>query len=231
MGQGSNETDLKRLHKDLWIYSIWILLWAVICLYGHHIVWLVLPLILGFCFWVGRYFINNPQYTFPYGPANAITVVRLCFLCTIAMMNVLLPSIVLGCVLGLICLADILDGYIARALNMTTTIGEYLDKEVDAVFVLLAVILLYLRGYTGLWIVWAGFMRYIYFIVFYFIIRPGVKEHKDPFAKVIAVFVFISLIAAFIIPMSISLPLVVIATALLTYSFVRVGLFEAGILT
>ena len=68
-------------------------------------------------------------------------------------------------------------------------------------------------------------------LVFYFIIRPGVKEHKDPFAKVIAVFVFISLIAAFIIPKSISLPLVVLATVLLTYSFVRVGLYEAEILT
>lgn len=218
------------LHKDLWIYSVWIFLWSWVTIINKDIIWLSIAALLGCIFWISRYFIHNKQYSFPYGPANAITILRICLLITVSVMHPILPSTGLGLVLIVICLGDILDGYIARALKMTSTIGEYLDKETDALFVLFVSLLLYLRGYTGLWIIGLGMIRYVYFVIFFFFIVPGRKEHKDPYARIIAVFLFISLMAAFIIPKSLSLPLIMVASILLVYSFTRGALFETGFL-
>ncbi len=224
------DNSIPHLHKDLWLFSIWILLWTSVSIFQRHIIWLAIPTALGCIYWISRYFLINKQYIFPYGPANAITLLRLCFLITVAVMHALLPSLSLGIILSIICLGDLLDGYIARALNMTSDIGEYMDKETDALFVLFIVLLLYLRGYTDWWILSLGLIRYVYFVIMYFFIKPYVKEHKDPFARVIAVYVFISLLAGFILPRSISFPMIVLAAMLLVYSFSRGVLFEIGFL-
>jgi len=232
MIRNQNKESFTGLHFSLLLYSIGVFIFTIIAANQKQIFWVALPAFIGFFLWVARYFLTHPEFSFPYGPANAITLLRLFGLIAVTIMHPALNYFTAGVFLTLICLTDILDGYIARTLNMSSTIGEYMDKETDALFVLLSCFVLFQKGFTGSWILSLGLVRYIYFITVYFFLKPNQKEHKDPQARWIATIVFISILICFFIPYRWAFPPLLGASCLLTYSFIKstliaVGLFRA----
>ncbi|MBK9930744.1 MAG: CDP-alcohol phosphatidyltransferase family protein [Saprospiraceae bacterium] len=222
--------SVQRLHKNLWWYSVANILLTLVTLYTKDMVWLIAGSVLGLLYWISRYFIDHPNISFPQSPANALTLLRICLLVMTTMMS---PGITLfeaGVLYSIICLGDILDGYVARKLNMTTLIGEYLDKETDALFVLMSTTVLYLTGHAGRWVIGLGLIRYIYFTGMYFFITPDQKEIKDPWAKYIAIFLFVSILSCFLLPGTFSKSLLITAAGLILYSFTRVALIELRII-
>jgi len=216
------------LHINLLFYSILVVVMTGVALLQKQIFWLAICSFVAFMLWVSRYFITHKELSFPYGPANAITLLRFFGLITISIMHPSLSLFTTGFVLTVICLSDILDGYIARALNMSSIIGEYMDKEADALFVLLACFILFQRGFTGPWILSLGLIRYIYFIAVFFFLKPDQKEHKDPQARWIATIVFIGILSCFFVPYRFSFPVLAGAGILLAYSFIKSTLIATG---
>lgn len=224
-----DESIIRNLHRNLWIYSICIITFTILTLYLNDIIWLSLASLIGSGFWVFHYFKKDNTITFPHGPANAITILRLCLLISVSIMHPGVSLFWLGSMYTIICIGDIIDGQLARALNMASTIGEYLDKETDALFVLLSTVVLYMHHIAGSWVLGLGLIRYIYFSIMYFFIKNGNKESKNPAARVIAVIVFVSILSAFFLPVSLAPYILMPAGILLMYSFGRSIIFELGI--
>lgn len=220
--------NLTGLHVSILIYSIWVSIFTVVAIQQKQIFWLAICAFIGFIGWVARYFILHKDINFPYGPANAITLLRFFALISIAIMHPSLSLFTTGFFLTLICLTDLLDGYVARTLNMSSIIGEYMDKETDALFVLLTGFILFQRGYTGPWILLMGMVRYIYFVGVFFFLKSGQKEHKDPQARWIATIVFIGLLSCFFLPYQFSFPILAGSAILLAYSFIKSALIATG---
>ena len=214
-----DEFLISSLHRNLWIYSLWILLASFLTLYLKDIIWLALAALSGCAYWVFLYYKKDNSITFPHGPANAITILRLCLLISVSIMHPGISLFWLGTLYTIICLGDIIDGRIARALNMTSIIGEYLDKETDALFVLLSTIVLYMHHIAGVWIVSLGLIRYIYFLIMFFYMKDDKKESKNPSARIIAVIVFVSILSAFFVPVPFAPYILALAGILLTFSF------------
>ncbi len=219
--QTNTASFIKSLHFDLWFFSIWILIGDSLAIYTGNISWLTIFSILGMIYWIARHFIQNIEITFPYSTANIITMTRSASMIVSIGLYQIIPEFLLGCLLSVICLSDILDGYFARKENKTSLIGEYMDKETDALFVLSITTLLYLKQYTGIWILWMGWIRYIYFIFMYFRLKSDQKEIKDDIAKIIAIILFICLNAPLLVAKAISFPMVITSSVLLAFSFGR----------
>ncbi|MEP7320985.1 MAG: CDP-alcohol phosphatidyltransferase family protein [Saprospiraceae bacterium] len=221
---------LKILHRDLWIFSLLMVLFTILTVFQHNLFWLTIITFLGSLYWAGKYFLRNNKISFPHGPANVVTMIRFCMITATALLHTSLSAISLGMLFVVVCIGDIVDGRLARALNKTSTIGEYLDKETDALFVLFASIILYLHDFFGIWVIVLGLIRYVYFLIMYFFIQPNQKEKKDPAARVIAGVVFSGILSSFFIPVQISGPILMVSVILLIYSFGRSVFIETGMI-
>jgi phosphatidylglycerophosphate synthase len=142
----------------------------------------------------------------------------------------MIPLPATGLIFLLIAIGDIIDGWVARVLNRTSVIGEYMDKETDALLVLLGTMIFYMQHIFGIWVIFLGLIRYAYFLVMYFFIPSSQKERKDPSAKFIAVLVISSILLTFFIPILFSKPLLICSGILLTYSFGRSVFLETGVI-
>lgn len=221
---------LAKLHFDLLLYSLWIIFFTFLSILKRDVFYLAITALPGFAYWVAKYFIGNRALSFPYGPANAVTLLRMTALIAVTLIHPVIPDILLGILFTLICLGDLLDGYLARAFKMNSTIGEYMDKETDALFVLCTTFVLFQKGFTGVWIVSLGLIRYVYFIVVFYFLKPGRKEFKDKYARAIAAFVFASILLCYFIPYFWSFPVLVLSAVFLFFSFARGALSELGFL-
>ena len=114
---------------------------------------------------------------------------------------------------------DGLDGYLARKYNQTSDFGAYLDMETDAYFVALLSMFWYLDGRVGGWILFIGFLRYLYVLALKVFRLEGKKEKGTRFAKTIAVLIMSALLAPFVLPEIIFLPALMITSILTIYSF------------
>ena len=97
------------------------------------------------------------------GWANALTWLRI----LAAAGLVLLPhdGFSLAVVAFLVFALDGVDGAVARALGTESPFGAELDKECDAFFVLMVVVLLWQYDIAGLWILIPGAWRYAYSLI------------------------------------------------------------------
>lgn len=230
MIQWRENDPLAKLHFDLLLYSLWIIFFTFFSILKRDVFYLAITALPGFAYWVAKYFIGNKALSFPYGPANAVTLLRMTALLAVTLIHPVIPDILLGILFTLICLGDLLDGYLARTFKMHSTIGEYMDKETDALFVLCTTFVLFQKGFTGVWIVSLGLVRYVYFIVVFYFLKPGRKEYKDKYARAIAAGVFVSILLCYFIPYSWSFPVLVLSAAFLFFSFGRGALSELGLL-
>ena len=131
--------------------------------------------------------------------ANLITLGRHDLLMILVLVSIYLEMSMIGISASLIACLDLLDGYYARKDKNTTILGEYLDKEVDALFVLMMCAMIYHFQLLPIWILMVGILRFIYVLILPWIKSPQDKEYKFKFGRVIAVILMIGLIGSFFI--------------------------------
>lgn len=119
---------------------------------------------------------------------------------------------------------DIADGIVARKCKTESDFGLYLDMELDAFYVCLAALILYLEGLTGFWIIGIGLLRYLYTFIFVLMDVELISEPKQKFASLVAGSLFWCLLLPFFnTRFNVVLCLV---SALVAYSFVKSFLFQ-----
>ena len=105
----------------------------------------ILPLFslisFGYLVFVKKWLFLNDDFSM--SRANMVTLGRHDLLILLAFLSTHLDLLIIGSISIIIALLDILDGYFARIDNNATLVGEYLDKEVDGVFVLLISAIIY----------------------------------------------------------------------------------------
>jgi len=129
---------------------------------------------------------------------NGITFVRFVGIC-IALLLISDPW-ALGIILTIMVLLDVLDGYVARKLKQSSTLGLHLDMEVDAFFVLIMCLFYYLNRDVEFWILMPGLLRYIYVIYINLFPKTGFIETKQKYASLIAGVFFVLLLIGIVAP-------------------------------
>jgi len=156
-----------------------------------------------------------------FGWANAVTAARVGIVWAFAVRLRSAPDELLALiVLGLFAL-DGLDGYLARRLGTTSEFGALFDMEADAYFVLVVELVLYQRGYLGMWILATGVLRYVYVLVRAFVParRPDVPRSR--FGRLAFTGLALGLFFAFALRGPIGEFCALAGTALVTLSFAR----------
>lgn len=121
-------------------------------------------------------------------------------------------------------LLDIVDGIVARKCKTESDFGLYLDMELDAFYVCLVSLILYVEGLAGAWVIIIGLLRYVYTFIFILLDVELISEPKQKFASLVAGGLFWCMLLPFFNPqLNIVLGLV---SALLVLSFVKSFLFQ-----
>lgn len=153
------------------------------------------------------------------GYANWVTFFRLILVFVLAyFFNRWSSNIIFLIALCITCF-DGLDGYLARRHQQTSDFGGYLDMETDTFYVCILCFSYYLYGYLGWWILIIGGMRYLYVGLLHLFRLQNKKEKSTRFAKTIAVVLFVALLFPLVFPIGIYLPVVLMASFLILYSF------------
>jgi len=101
-----------------------------------------------------------------FGPANAVTAVRLVLVALMAgLVGHATTSPLVWGVVGLtafIAALDGVDGWFARRSNMASGFGARFDMETDALLILILSILVWQHGKAGAWVLLCGLMRYAF---------------------------------------------------------------------
>jgi phosphatidylglycerophosphate synthase len=114
---------------------------------------------------------------------------------------------------------DGLDGYLARKFNQSSDFGAYFDMETDSFYVAFLSTYWYLTDKVGAWLLFIGFLRYLYVFALKLFKLEKKKEKSTRFAKTIAVVLMSALLAPFILPTNLYLILIILSALLTIYSF------------
>jgi phosphatidylserine synthase len=95
---------------------------------------------------------------------------------------------------------DGLDGWVARRLGQTTTFGAVIDREVDALFVLVAYLYFHMSVGYGAWLLLPGLMPYLNRLLVARLDVPVPVDHKERLARPLAGANFVLLLAAVALP-------------------------------
>jgi phosphatidylglycerophosphate synthase len=80
---------------------------------------------------------------------------------------------------------DSLDGWLARRQGTQTDFSEFLDKEIDSLFLLVVALSLVTRGLEGAWVLAIGLSRYL-FVIALLVLRPARrKERRSPRGRLV----------------------------------------------
>ena len=156
-----------------------------------------------------------------FGLANTITALRLLLISITALFYSEIPNIIIVCIGLIILLADGLDGKIARIRGEVSPFGEYFDKEIDAFFLHVWVIMAVMKSILWPWTVLLGLLRYLFIIYLFILGEREKKERRFKFGRYIFVYVICSLLLVFLPLPFLYKPAVIIATILLLFSFGR----------
>lgn len=159
-----------------------------------------------------------------FGLANLITTSRLLLVLLLVFISgkldftdYYLLSIVL-----IIPVLDIIDGFVARFRNEQSKFGMYYDMEVDALFVMVASILVFMN-YPSMWIVLIpAFLRYFYkFTLDIMDSAQKFVEAKEKYASIIAGNYFIALIIFYFFQNEWASAFLVVSSILIVLSFAK----------
>lgn len=154
------------------------------------------------------------------GLANGVTVVRIGLLGLLPLASGTGPDVLLGLSLVILTL-DGVDGWVARRRGLSSEFGAFLDKETDALFLLLLCGLAAFGGRLPLWILGVGLLRYAFVILLFLLPSPQTKEARSPTARYAYGFMIGALLTAFFPYPALYWPLVLLATAALLASFAQ----------
>lgn len=226
------EIPFESHNRSVKLLSYWLLFHAALILgavasylYLDHI--LPLLLIAWFSFIIMAWTIRE-EWRNGYwlgGAANWVTWFRLALTTYFLALPADSTPLFLAATGLLVIILDGFDGLLARRYRSSTIFGAYLDKEIDAFFVLAMSVGLYEKGYAGGWILSLGLIRYVFAFVNHFLKAPQKKETRHNYARIIAGIIMVGLPVAFIAPPWLYRPALPVLGLLLGYSFLR-GLVE-----
>jgi phosphatidylglycerophosphate synthase len=155
-----------------------------------------------------------------FGLANAITTLRL--LLTLGLLGFGKDAPGSWLFLGALAIVtlDGVDGWAARRFATAGEFGARYDTAVDSLYTLALCALLHARGEFGAWVLLAGAWHYFYVLaIFVFEARREAKRSR------LGATVFVALVstmgAAFLLPVQYAAPLVALAVALQSASFLK----------
>ena len=207
-------------------YNRWSLLNNLIILTGF-----ISALVTGsYLYWIGVsvlsfgiYIIKLPHFLprFPMliGYPNWISLSRLIVILITVSFHKSLSDITLLIIFGSVILLDGLDGSIARRFNQTSKAGEYMDMEIDALFVFLLSSIHYEVQKLPIWIIIPGSMRYVYGLLFFWMPEPQKSKPGKRIRSFIAAVFFISLLFPFLFNKEIYTPFAMFSSILIIISF------------
>ncbi len=104
-----------------------------------------------------------------FGPANSVTLIRAGLVVFISGFtghpnHLAAHAWLISGVATIALLLDGIDGWLARRSRMQTPFGARFDVEVDALFILVLVALVWQSGKAGAWVLLSGSLRYIFLI-------------------------------------------------------------------
>ena len=207
-------------------YKKWSLINSYINLAGFILAWLsdlifywIGGVILSFIIFAIRLPMFLPRYPLWIGYANWITLFRLVIILFSISYWDKLSDLVLFGFFGVVIILDGVDGYIARKFNQISKQGEYLDMEIDAVFVFLLSYMHFSHEKLNAWILIPGGLRYLYGILLAWIKEPPIVKPGKRFRSTVAVMFFISLLLPFVTNKLIYIPIVLITSSMIILSF------------
>lgn len=155
-----------------------------------------------------------------FGLANAITTLRLVLTLGLLLFGKAWPGAWLFSIALAIVTLDGVDGWAARRFATAGEFGARYDTAVDSLYTLALCALLHARGTLGAWVLLAGAWHYVYVLaIFVFASRREAKRSR------LGATVFVALVstmgAAFLLPAEWAAPLVGLAVALQSASFLR----------
>lgn len=154
-----------------------------------------------------------------FGVANGVTAFRIGLLALLPLATSD-PALLIGLSLLILSL-DGIDGWLARRRALSSEFGAFLDKDTDALFLLLLCGLAALRGNLPTWIVGAGLLRYGFVVVLFLLPTAQNTEPRSSIARYVYGCMVGTLLLSFLPYPTIYRPLVVVATVALLFSFGR----------
>jgi len=170
--------------------------------------------------WWKRDRINNAPSA-SLGVANTITLGRLILLIIATVSYQYIDPLLYGIAILLVIIADGFDGYYARKFNEESAFGAVFDMETDAFLAAVLTTLIYMQMDIGIWLIGAGFLRYIFVIILRVL---GLHKEDAPDmkgARLLAVLFFISLLLPFIFPLEFARWGLIVGAVLVYFSFGR----------
>jgi phosphatidylserine synthase len=155
----------------------------------------------------------------PYGYANQLTVLRLGVLLAAAALMNELPSPWLWLLFAANVVADVADGYVARRTHQVSAFGAVLDREVDAVFVLVAYVYFFVVAGLPAWVLIPGLLPYVYRIAMFVRRDQSAPEHRERLAPFLAGANFVVLLIAVGAPVELQRPVVLLSITIVGVSF------------
>jgi phosphatidylglycerophosphate synthase len=166
-----------------------------------------------------------PGFPARIGIPNWISLFRLIIILACTMYWDKLSHITLFVLFCGVILLDGIDGFVARKLKQTSKAGEYLDMEIDALFVFLLCYMHFIHGKLPVWVLIPGGMRYLFGIIFWVIKQPPVLKPGKRFRSTVAVLFFISLLLPFVFRSQIYMPIIAMTSIMIVLSFSISGFY------
>lgn len=172
---------------------------------------------MGVLFWAERR--RRAHWRFVFEPANVLTTLRLAAVLSFLLVYHSLGPVWVVILAVLVLIADGFDGWLARTRGTASDFGAWLDKETDALYVLMLTLLLAATDRMAPWIVGVGLLRYLYFVAIWpwRMLRPA--EPRFRFGKIVAGILMGTLPAGLLFDPWLYRPAIVGASLLVVLSF------------
>ena len=159
------------------------------------------PVVLaGSASFAGLMWLNRGQWTRYRMPvyAHLVTLLRLLGVLLLGLFADTMPARLIAGAGLLIFVADGLDGWLARRYGHQSEWGEFLDKETDALFMLILALAACTKGLIGAWIISVGLLRYIFVLAVFVVKTRPVQEQRSGRGWLIAGLVTGALLGCFL---------------------------------
>lgn len=153
------------------------------------------------------------------GYANALTASRLAIVLAVAAVMTRVPAALVLLVFAVNVALDVADGRVARRRAETTVFGSVLDRETDALFVLVAYLYFFLTQGVGAWVLAPGLMPYLYRLVARALRGRPIDEERQPLAVTLAGVNYGILLVAVAAPPRLALALLAVSFIVVILSF------------
>jgi phosphatidylglycerophosphate synthase len=156
-----------------------------------------------------------------FGPANAITTVRIAGTVALSFAPPRTPGSLLALALLALLMLDGVDGWVARHAAIASSFGARFDMEADALLVFVADLELWHRGRLAGWVLITGVLRYLYVLLIALVPPPGGDMPRSRFGRYAFAALLLGLLAAFACPGALGTALAAGGSAAVVLSFAR----------